>query len=281
MTDDILYRIKRLFNTSNFRIPNKELYNYVLYELEKLLNLNSMSLKNFNLPLPTGWLVNDLNNKLLREELNYDTENLKIYTEFLIKNLNNEQLYIYNEILKTINHERDNLFFIFDHGRIGKTYLWNTIISKIRSENKIVLAIASSGITSLLLSKGRIPHSRFRVPLLVDKSSTCHIKKGTQLANLIEKTSLILWDEAPMNNKYCFEALDKILQDLKNNFEQPFRGMTVVLGGDFRQILLVIPSGTKEEIIDATVTNFYLWQHFRILTLTKKHEITIFKYYRK
>ena len=72
-----------------------------------------------------------------------------------------------------------------------------------------------------------------------------------------------------MNNKYCFEALDKTLQDLRNNFEQPFGGMSIVLGGDFRQILPVIPSGTKEQIIDATITNSYLWPYFRILTLTQ------------
>ena len=69
-----------------------------------------------------------------------------------------------------------------------------------------------------------------------------------------------------MNNKYCFEALDKTLQDLRNNYEQPFGGRTAVLGSDFRQILLVIPSGTKEQIIDATITNSYLWPSFRILT---------------
>ena len=48
-----------------------------------------------------------------------------------------------------------------------------------------------------------------------------------------------------MNNKYCFEALDKTLQDLRNKFEQPFGGMTIILGGDFRQFLLVIPLGNK------------------------------------
>ena len=71
------------------------MYNYVLYELEKLLNLNSLTLKNFNLPLPTGSLFNDLNNRLLREELNYDIEKMKSDTEFFIQNLNDEQLYIY------------------------------------------------------------------------------------------------------------------------------------------------------------------------------------------
>ena len=78
-----------------------------------------------------------------------------------------------------------------------------------------------------------------------------------------------------MNNKYCFEALDKTLQDLRNNFEHPFGGMTVVLGGDFRQILPVIHSGTKEQIIDATITNSYFWQHFRILTLTKNMRLQL------
>ena len=65
-----------------------------------------------------------------------------------------------------------------------------------------------------------------------------------------------------MNNKYCFETLDTTLQDLRNNFEYPFGGMTIVLGGDFCQILPIIPSGAKEQIIDATITNSYFWRHF-------------------
>ena len=35
MTEDISHRIKTLFNNPNFQIPENELYNYVLYELEK------------------------------------------------------------------------------------------------------------------------------------------------------------------------------------------------------------------------------------------------------
>ena len=72
-----------------------------------------------------------------------------------------------------------------------------------------------------------------------------------------------------MTNKYCFEALDKSLQDLRDNNHQPFGGMTVVLGGDFRQILPVITSGTKEHIIDATIINSYLWPYFEILNFTE------------
>ena len=54
-----------------------------------------MTLTNFNLPLPKGPLINDLNNKLVLEEVNYDITKLKIENKFLVKNLNNEQLYIY------------------------------------------------------------------------------------------------------------------------------------------------------------------------------------------
>ena len=132
-----------------------------------------------------------MNNKLLREELNYDINKLKYDIEFLVKNLNDGQLYIYHEILKTINLQHNNLFFIHGHGDTGKIYLWNIIISKIRSDNKIVLAVTSSRIASLLLPKGRTAHSRFRIPLLVDKSSTCHIKKNNStskfnIENLID-----------------------------------------------------------------------------------------------
>nr|GEU50368.1 hypothetical protein [Tanacetum cinerariifolium] len=41
----------------------------------------------------------------------------------------------------------------------GKTFLYKTIIARIRSERKIVLAVASSGITSLLLPAGRTAHN--------------------------------------------------------------------------------------------------------------------------
>ena len=45
----------------------------------------------------------------------------------------------------------------------------------------------------------------------------CSIKKDTHLAELIQNTSLIVWDEAPVNHKYCFEALDRTLRDIMSD----------------------------------------------------------------
>jgi hypothetical protein len=40
-------------------------------------------------------------------------------------------------------------------------------------------------------------------------STKIKIKK---IAELIEKTSLIVWDEALVNHRFCFEALDHTLK---------------------------------------------------------------------
>jgi ATP-dependent DNA helicase PIF1 len=42
----------------------------------------------------------------------------------------------------------------------------------------------------------------------------------------------------------------------------------VVLGGDFRQILPVIPKGTRQEIVHTTINSSSLWDFCEVLTLT-------------
>jgi hypothetical protein len=102
----------------------------------------------------------------------------------------------------------------------------------------------------------------------------CSIKKTTDLAALIQKTSLIIWDEAPVNHKYCFEALDRTLRDILSDMtptskEKQFGGITVVLGGDFRQTLPVLQNATKQQILKACVVNSYLWTKCTVLQLTE------------
>ena len=48
-----------------------------------------------------------------------------------------------------------------------------------------------------------------------------------------------------MNNRKCFEAIDKTLRDILNEPTHPFGGKSVLLGGDFRQTLPIKPKGTK------------------------------------
>ncbi|KAL3620575.1 hypothetical protein CASFOL_035487 [Castilleja foliolosa] len=181
--------------------------------------------------------------------------------------LNSDQLQIYNCILSSYQTNSQVLLFVYGHGGTGKTFLWRTIISFFRSVGKIVLAVVASGITSLLLPSGRTAHSRFNIPIDLTDQSTCHIKKGTHLADLLKQTLLIIWDEAPMSDRRCFECLDKTLRDITDNADRPFGGKTILLGGDFRQTLPVKVKCTHSEIIDSTLPRSNLWQHFRIFKL--------------
>ncbi|GJV25872.1 ATP-dependent DNA helicase PIF1-like protein [Tanacetum coccineum] len=163
-------------------------------------------------------------------------------------------------------------------GGTGKTFLYKTIITRLRSERKIVLSVASSGIASLLLPAGRTAHSRFVIPLELLENSTCGIKQNTHLVELMQEVELIIWDEAPMTQKYAFEALDKTLRDILGypapaNRNKIFGGLTVLLGGGFRQILLVIPKGKRSDIIQTCINHSELWKHYKVFTLIRSMRV--------
>lgn len=121
---------------------------------------------------------------------------------------------------------------------------------------------------------GRTVHSRFSIPISINEDSTCNIKQASDLAELIVKWKLIIWDEAPMLHKYCFEALDRTMRDLlffvnPLSCDMTFGRKTVLLGGDFHQILFVILKSTRQDIFGASISSSYLWYNCKVLRLTK------------
>ncbi|OMO96975.1 DNA helicase PIF1, ATP-dependent [Corchorus olitorius] len=274
--DDIILSVEGLMALPlpSVEISDALLRNQVLSELEKLFNISCSSLSEHNLPLPDESLASDASNRLIMEELCYDTTQLSDEHTELLKELNMEQKKIYDAVLEAVDKNDGQMFFVSGHGGTGKTYLWRTIISRLRSQGQIVLAVASSGIASLLLPGGRTAHSRFKIPLQVDEDSTCEIKKGTHLAKLVQRACLIIWDEAPMSHRNCFEALDKSLCDVLSNevgyqHKKPFGGKVVLLGGDFRQTLPVAARGSKAKTIDASISKSYLWKRCKVFSLTE------------
>lgn len=142
------------------------------------------------------------------------------------KLLNKDQLQVYNSIITALQSESPltKTFFVDGPGGSGKKFLYNTILAKVRSSHKIALAVASSGFAAELLSGGRTAHSRFKIPIPIFKTSTCKILRNSSLALLIQKTSLIVWDEASMIHKLVLECLYikhyVILQDLPFHLEE-------------------------------------------------------------
>ena len=76
----------------------------------------------------------------------------------------------------------------------------------------------------------------------------------------------IIWDEIVPQHRHAVETLDRTLRDLRDN-PKPFGGVTLLMGGDFQQTLPIIPKGSREEILDATITRSYLWKDINILHL--------------
>ncbi|GJV45250.1 DNA helicase [Tanacetum coccineum] len=173
-----------------------------------------------------------------------------------------------------VHEDQQALIFIYGHGGTGKTFLWKVLISSLRSKGKIVLAVALSGIASLLLPAGRTSHLRFKLPLDLTDDSICNIKKNTHAGVLLAKTSLIIWDESPMNDRRCFEMIDRTLIDIIDVPDKVFGGKSDVLGGDFRQTLPVKKGGSKAEVIAASIAESHLWKHFKETTKLEHQNLT-------
>ena len=159
-------------------------------------------------------------------------------------------------------------------GGTGKTFVYNTLCNFLRSQGKIVLCVASSGIAALLLSGGRTSHFRFKIPLAVHDTSQCFINKNSNLGKLIRQTSLIIWDEVPMQNKFCFQAVDKTLQDVCGKEGVLFGGINVIFGGDFAQIPPVVKNGNRAATVESSIKRSYLWSNIVVLQLSINMRVT-------
>ncbi|KAL9812022.1 putative DNA helicase [Arabidopsis thaliana] len=172
--------------------------------------------------------------------------------------------------MKAVLENSGGIFFVYGFGGTGKTFMWKNLSAAVRMRGLISVNVASSGIASLLLQGGRTAHSRFGIPINPDDFTTCHIVPDSDLANMLKEASLIIWDEAPMMSRYCFESLDRSLNDVIGNIDgKPFGGKVIVFGGDFRQVLPVIHGAGRAEIVLAALNSSYLWEHCKVLTLTK------------
>lgn len=70
-----------------------------------------------------------------------------------------------------------------------------------------------------------------------------------------------------MAHKMSLEALDRTLKDLRDN-QNIFGGAMILLSGDFRPTLPVIPRSTVADEINACLKSSNLWRHVKTLQLT-------------
>ncbi|XP_076047336.1 uncharacterized protein LOC143028862 [Oratosquilla oratoria] len=210
---------------------------------------------------------------IIRREKAYNKEKLTEEVKEKSLLLNSKQRLCYDTVLFRIENAqkyRHNGIFLDAPGGTGKSFVLNILLDTVRSQGKIALAVASSGIASTVLHGGRTAHNMFKIPLMdYNEVCACSIKKNSELAKLLSMTSLIVWDEVVMANKNTLATLDVSLRDILGVPGRFMGGIVFVCAGDFRQILPVIRGGGMNDELEYCIKSGYFWDDLLKLELTR------------
>ncbi|KAL5647568.1 hypothetical protein ACJX0J_041923, partial [Zea mays] len=171
------------------------------------------------------------------------------------------------ESIELASADVGGLFFVDGPGGTGKTYLYRVLLATLLNQGKIAVATTTSGVTASIMPRGRTAHSRFKIPLTIDDGAVCSFTKQSGTAELLRKSSLIIWDEASMTKRQAVEALDNSMCDIMGRPGLPFGGKTIVFGGDFRQVLPVVRKGSRAQVVASSLWMSYLWESMSHLKL--------------
>ncbi|RYQ89136.1 uncharacterized protein LOC107615171 [Arachis ipaensis] len=163
LSKDILFTHRRSLQCLELHLSDEEIMNMTLSKIEDKLQANGV--------------LDDIQDPIIMDELNFDLQALKIYLTDNLAKMNRDQKIAFETIIHAVDNNAEGFFFVYGYGGTGKTYLYNTLSDVIRSNRGIVLNVASNGIASLLLPNGRTAHSRFKIPLDLNEDFVCCIKQ--------------------------------------------------------------------------------------------------------
>jgi ATP-dependent DNA helicase PIF1 len=130
----------------------------------------------------------------------YEEQIIEPTTEDLAlkETLNEEQRSAYDKILSVVDTDKGGVLFVDGPSRTGKTDLYKAMLASLHSQDKITVATTTSGVAASIMPGGGIAHSRFKIPLTIDDGAMCSFTKQSGTTKLLQKASLIIWDEASM-----------------------------------------------------------------------------------
>ena len=268
LSEDILLKARCENPTLQIELSS-DILNNVLILLEDIcLSMSGRGLMQCGLPSPKRSNNTFISNEVLRQ-FSYNVDDLKAHIVANEPLLIADQREAYNKVMSMIRKGHGCIYFLDAPGGTGKTFVINLLLATVRHEKKIAVAVASSGIASTLLEGGRTAHSAFKLPLNLNHEEfpVCNISKGSGQAKVLQECSLIVWDECTMSHKRALEALNRTLQDLRSN-DLIMGGSVVLLAGDFRQTLPVIPMSTPADELDACLKASIILEHVNRISLT-------------
>lgn len=262
---------------SNFNKTDDDLYNWVLTYFNKRFSYSGKTNFNFGLPMPEGV---DVNNQQLMAIVMDDNDGRPLQGQLQIDRniqLNQGQQNAFNQIMAAARDptRKDRLFYVNGPGGSGKTTLYRQIYEACRIEKLGAKCYATTGIAATLMIGGQTAHRGFGLPIVLDSKSESYLQYKLWMPSVreLKAVSVILIDEITMISKHALRVIDSFLRalmgsDKEHLKKENFGGKVVVVGGDFRQLLPVVPGGSKEDIINECVISSPLWKNFKVLKLT-------------
>lgn len=236
-----------------------------LQDINSILQSHGMSVIQYGLPDPGPTIHIESTLNMIEES----TEAVR-----LIHLLNHLQRVAFDAIVSSVDHVGlPNVFFLDGPGGSGKTFLYNTLMAFLRGRGQSVLPYATTGIAAVLLKGGRTMHSGFKLPVPIYNNSTSRINMISREADGLREAVLLIIDEASMMTTHALSCIDRLLKELMIN-SRPFGGKVIVLGGDFRQTLPVVPRGSRTDIVEVCLKSSPLWSHFEVFKLIENMRAT-------
>jgi len=81
--------------------------------------------------------------------------------------------------------KQGGLFFVDGPGGTGKTFLYRALLTKLCSQDKLAMAIDTSGVVASIMPGGRTAHSHFKIPLTVEEGGCCSFTKQSGTTKLL------------------------------------------------------------------------------------------------
>ena len=236
--------------------------NELLKDIQRRLALEDKTPDMYGFKSPSGQ-----NTEIERERILYDPHEEAQKFDLLVSQFpnNTDQQLIFDKIMEAVQIGRKKFFFIDGPGGTGKTTVIKKIITKLRSEGKIVQVCASTTLAATLYENAMTAHSLFKFPVEDDdekdseERTACNLE-NTERFELLQQTDVIIWDEFVSNNKDIFESVQRSLSMCSKQI--------FVCAGDFRQILPVVKRGSETDCIAACISSSIYWPQFEIMKLS-------------
>jgi len=148
LSDDYKQQLQNKYGIEN-PTPD-QVISLALCRLRDILRASNSILEAHHLPLPQHEFepVMDGENRLIQDERNYDVNVLREVVDRDVRRLLGEQRHVYDTLCNAVENGQGGIFFLDGFGGTGKTFVINLILAKLRSERKIAIAVASSGIAA-------------------------------------------------------------------------------------------------------------------------------------